>query len=484
MAAHLAGLSLGAAISCAGGGLLFAGAVWTFERVAAGNGYDLPHAILQHGISNEWHTTAGGLIGSTPVAMGLTALASALSVETPDRAPKLNTNGLACLGTMVAVPAALLMNRGLRAVAGEQASGCSRVLCGAIPLMALGLTLALPAALLHQSASSEAALRFIVNFGAGMAGAAVREALTQTSAPAWSGIERNGQGWAYGLSEARGHDRLGSTLVPTLASCLFFAGSTALMHQLEARLDLGMVPAGSTLLTLPAAEVGRRTALKSLLLQSTNELLEGIWRGLPLAAYAGARGIKLRYRNAHAGLADVPAALRATARDPAAWDKASVFASVRAMDGALPNLFSQLAGMAPEGPFWNGFRVAAVLAQGATMSRTPLLAAHALPRLASAGAAVGTPPAEAAAMDADDRDGLDAAASSSVRISTASGSSSEPVAAPTAPHSSLRWSMASSAGASPPDSSEISIDLKAPDPSRQGKAIPTTPASAPGLAWA
>jgi hypothetical protein len=80
--------------------------------------------------------------------------------------------------------------------------------------------------------------------------------------------------------------------------------------------------------------------------------------------------------------------MRASCRDPATWDRTTVFASARLLDGALPNLLAQLASMPGATHYWNGFRIGAALAQGATMARTPIVAAHVLPRM-SGNASVG-----------------------------------------------------------------------------------------------
>lgn len=378
----LAGMGTSAAVLAGIGALAIGTAISLAEVHYARKGCEVPGAIVQHGVSNDWHTLAGGLAGATPTTMALCALASALAVTAADGTPELGVNSLACLAAMVAAPAMLLVGKSTRAIAGEPARPAISLACVAVPMITVGLALGLPSAVLHQRSSPEAALRFLVSFAANMAGATVREALTQTTLPAWRGIDRTGTGLEYGISDAGPQERLASTVVPTLISCLLFAGSSALtLHTLEAACDLGIAPAGQALLAQSLAETGRRSALRSLVLQSTNEMLEGLWRGLSLAAYAGARGIPLRCRNSEAGVGDIPEAMRSARRDPAAWDRTALFASARLLDGALPNLLAQLANLPGTTHYWNGFRIGAVIAQGATMARTPVLAAHVLPRL-------------------------------------------------------------------------------------------------------
>ncbi len=339
----------------------------------------MPHVTLQHGICNELHTLAGGLLGATPVAAGLTVLGAALATTASGNIA-LAGNGLAFLTAVVACPAAALIACGARAASVDVPTDLRRLVVYGSPLLAVGAVLVVPTLALHATVSAEAATRYVISFGVNMASAAVREALTQTTARAWSGLERNGVGAAYGLSQARGADRAGSTVAATFTSCLLFAASTGLlMHQLEHWTGLGMAPAGQSVLALTATEVARRTALRSTLMQSTNELLEGMARCLPLAGYAYLRGIPLRYRDEDAGLPDVPAQLRRNAADPASLRRAALFASARTLDGALSNVLSQLSGAASSHAFWNGYRVAAVVAQGATMARTPIVVAWLLP---------------------------------------------------------------------------------------------------------
>ena len=449
IAASLAGLGTGAAALIAVGALTVGATVCLVEARSARSGNQLPPAVVQHGVCNDWHTLIGGLAGSTPITVALAGLASALAVTAADGPPRLGANGLACLGAMVAAPAVLLVSKGVQAIAGKPAGAVGSLAYLSIPVLTVGVFLGVPTAMLQQ-ASPDAALRFVIGFAANMAGATVREALTQATLPAWRGIERTGAGLHYGLTEAGVQERLGSTLFPTLISCLLFAGSTGLtLHYLEAATDLGLAPAGQALLDQSLIDIGRRSALRSLVLQSTNEMLEGLWRGLALAGYAGARGIALRYRNTDSGLADVPAALHASSRDPATWDRTAVFASARLLDGALPNLLTQLASLPATNCYWNGFRIGAVLAQGATMARTPILAAHVLPRMA------GSQSIGIAAPGASEPETTDSGA--------ASLSDQEQGAASSTP---------------------TSIVVESDDPTEDATASPLTPCADPRLAWA
>ena len=97
------------------------------------------------------------------------------------------------------------------------------------------------------------------------------------------------------------------------------------------------------------------------------------------SGYAYLRGIPLRYRDEEAGLPDVPAQLRRNAADPASLRRAALFASARTLDGALPKLLSQFSGASSPLAFWSAYRIAAVLAQGATMASTPIVVAWLLP---------------------------------------------------------------------------------------------------------
>lgn len=377
--AGAAGLGTTTVAACAAAGGTLGGIVWITEMASMRAGWRLPHVSLQHGLCNELHTLAGGLLGSAPVAAALTALAATLAT-TDNGSPELGSNGLAFLAAMVACPAAVLLAAGARAASAEISTDMRRLLVYGAPLLTVGAVLVAPTLVMHATGSNEAATRFVISFGTNMAGAVVREALTQTTARAWSGIERNGSGPHYGLREAHGPDRAGSTVVPTLTSCLLFAASSSLLlHEVEQWAGLGMTPAGQSILAMSAAEAARRTALRSTVMQSTNELLEGIARCLPLAAYAFLRDIPLTYRHAEAGLPDVPAALQRNAQNPAAWRAATLFAAARTLDGALPNVLGQMSNAVAPERFWTGYRIAAALAQGATMARSPLLTAFLLP---------------------------------------------------------------------------------------------------------
>lgn len=377
--ASLTGLGGSAVAACAAAGAAVGCIIWIGEITSLRQGWQLPHVALQHGICNELHTLAGGLLGATPVAAGLTVLGAALATTASGNIA-LAGNGLAFLTAVVACPTAALIACGARAASVDFPTDLRRLVVYGSPLLAVGAVLVVPTLALYATVSAESATRYVISFGATMASAAVREALTQTTARAWSGLERNGVGAAYGLSRARGADRAGSTVAATFTSCLLFAASTGLlMHQLENWTGLGMAPTGQSVLALTATEVARRTALRSTLMQSTNELLEGLARCLPLAAYAYVRGIPLLYRDTGAGLPDVPAQLRRNAADPATLRRAALFAAARTLDGALPNVLTQLSGASSPLAFWSGYRIAAVLAQGATMTRTPIVAAWLLP---------------------------------------------------------------------------------------------------------
>lgn len=377
--AGAAGLGTTTVAACATAGAALGGMVWIAEMASIRAGWQLPHVALQHGLCNELHTLAGGLLGSAPVAATLTALAAALATS-DSGSRELGSNGLAFLTATVACPAVALLGAGARAACAEMPADMRQLLVYGAPLLTVGAVLVAPALVMHATGSREAATRFVIGFGANMAGAVVREALTQTTARAWSGIERNGSGPDYGLRQAHGHDRAGSTIVPTLTSCILFAASSSLLlHQVEHWAGLGMTPAGQSILAMSAAEAARRTALRSTVMQSTNELLEGVARCLPLAAYALLRDIPLTYRHAQAGLPDVPATFQRNARNPAAWRAATLFAAARTLDGALPNVLGQLSNAVAPDRFWTGCRIAAVVAQGATMARSPLLAALLLP---------------------------------------------------------------------------------------------------------
>lgn len=378
--ASAAGLGPAAAASWAAGAVAVGGVVWIGEMASIRYGFQLPHVTLQHALCNELHTLAGGLLGATPVAAALTALGAAMAAPNAAGVPEVGYNGLAMLSAIVACPMVLLLSSAARATEADPSSGIGQLIRYGLPLAAAGAALVAPAVVLQAAVSPEAATRFVIVFGAGMACAAVREGLTQATTRAWGGLERNGVGANYGLSQARGADRAASTMLPTAASCLLFTVTTGLLvHQLDAWYDLGIAPAGQSVLTMSAAETARRTALRYTLMQSTNELLEGIARCLPLAGYARVRGIPLRYRNDDAGIHQIPAQLRRNLADPETLRRAALFASARTLDGGMINILGQLSTVLSPDVFWNGFRVAAMLAQGATMARTPIIAAWLLP---------------------------------------------------------------------------------------------------------
>lgn len=378
--ASAAGLGSSAVATCAVGAAAVGTVVWFGEMASIRYGFELPHVTLQHALCNELHTLAGGLLGATPVAAALTALGAALAQPNAAGIPETGYNGLALMTAAVACPSVALLTAAARAADVDPSSTIRQLMVYGLPLLATGAVLVAPAIALQAAVAPEAASRYVITFGAAMACAAVREGLTQASARAWGGLERNGVGAHYGLSQAQGADRAASTVLPTAASCLLFAVTTGLLvHQLDASCGLGLAPVGQSVLAMSAGEAARRTALRYTLMQSTNELLEGIARCLPLAAYARMRGIPLRYRDDGGGMRDVPGQLRRKLADPETLRRAALFASARTMDGALSNVLSQLSAALSPDVFWNDYRIAAVLAQAATMARTPIIAAWLLP---------------------------------------------------------------------------------------------------------
>lgn len=381
--ASVAGLGTSGVATCTAGAAAVGAVIWAGEIACLRYGIQLPHVTLQHALCNELHTLAGGLLGATPAAAALTTLGTAMARPNAAGIPETGFDGLALMTAVVACPTVVLLGIAARAADVDQASGLRKMMVYGLPWLATGAVLLSPAIVLQAAVSPEAASRFVIAFGAGMACAVVREGLTQASARAWGGVERNGTGANYGLSQAEGADRAASTVLPTAASCLLFAVTTGLLvHQLEACCSLGMVPAGQSVLAMSAGVAARRTALRYTLMQSTNELLEGIARCLPLAGYARARDIPLRYRDDGAGIRDVPGQLRRNLADPETLRRAALFASARTMDGALSNVLGQLSVALSPAVFWNDYRIAAVLVQGATMARTPFIAAWLLPAAA------------------------------------------------------------------------------------------------------
>lgn len=395
--ASAAGLGSGAIAACTLGAAAMGTVIWIGEYTSLRYGVQLPHVTLQHALCNELHTLAGGSLGATPAAAALTALGAAMAEPNAAGIPEIGFNGLAMMTTVVACPTVVLLLVAARAADADPASGIRQLMVYGLPWAAAGAALVAPALALQAVVSPEAASRFVITFGAGMACAAVREGLTQASARAWSSVERDGAGANYGLSQAEGADRAASTVLPTAASCLLFAATTSLLvHQMEACCGLGMVPAGRSVLAMSGAEAARHTALRYTLMQSTNELLEGIARCLPLAAFARMRNIPLRYRNDDAGIDDVPTQLRRNLADPATLRRAALFASARTMDGALTNVLVQLSSALSPEVFWNDYRIAAVLVQGATMARTPIVAAWLLAGAAPEATPEAAPPASVA----------------------------------------------------------------------------------------
>ena len=378
--ASAAGLGTSAVAACTAGAVAVGAVIWIGEIASLRYGFPLPHVTLQHALCNELHTLAGGLLGATPAAAALTALGVAMARPNAAGIPETGFDGLAMMTAAVACPTIVLLSIAARAADVDQASDLRKLMVYGLPWLATGALLVSPAIVLQAAVSPEAASRFVIAFGANMACASVREGLTQASARAWGGVERNGAGANYGLSQAEGADRAASTVLPTAASCLLFTVTTGLLvHQLEAYCGLGMVPAGQSVLAMSAGTAARRTALRYTLMQSTNELLEGIARCLPLAGYARARDIPLRYRDDGAGFRDVPVQLRRNLADPETLRRAALFASARTLDGALSNVLGQLSAALSPTVFWNDYRIAAVLVQGATMARTPFVAAWLLP---------------------------------------------------------------------------------------------------------
>jgi hypothetical protein len=153
---------------------------------------------------------------------------------------------------------------------------------------------------------------------------------------------------------------------------LFSLSSGLLMIGIEEWAGLQLVPAGASILGMTAAQLAGRHCARQLLLNAPGEMLEAAWRLLPLGAYAACRDIPLEYRRPRGGgLLASPRQWFRHVRDHAVYDKANVFTAARILDGGLVSLANLLPNAS----------VGAALLQGATMLRTPLLAAYVLPRL-------------------------------------------------------------------------------------------------------
>jgi hypothetical protein len=102
------------------------------------------------------------------------------------------------------------------------------------------------------------------------------------------------------------------------------------------------------------------------------EMLEALWRYLPIGAYAAIRKLPLEYRRKRGcGLVHSPRQFARHVTDTASYQKAIAFAGVRVVDGSLVGALSML----PD------CRWGAPILQGVTMLRTPMLAALVLPKV-------------------------------------------------------------------------------------------------------
>lgn len=373
---------------------------WLAENFSLMRRQQFMHATMQHVVFNGIHVAVSGLLGNLPASLAAQQLASRFSsVSAPAGnaapQPQISAGGFALLLSAVALPTfavyhffarTLACSRETRtdddaaqasAAAPEQDSpaDCALRRIGdvAAPLVATAALLAAPAYAIHHFAGSEQGVRFLVLCMGNVGGSMLREILNQTTARAWTSIRRTGIGAGYGLSQEPPLQRGWSTLVSTSASIALFAASSAMFQFLTDLFpDLQLAPAGMSILSLSAAEFARRACMRQLAMSAPGEMLEALWRYLPLGAYAALSKIPLEYRRARGcGLLHSPRQWMRHVTDTASYQKAVAFAGLRVADGSVVTALQLL-------PYCHW---AAPLVQGCTMARTPILAANVLPKL-------------------------------------------------------------------------------------------------------
>lgn len=250
-----------------------------------------------------------------------------------------------------------------------------------------GITaLLVPAGVLYASGASEQALRVLILSAGQCVGNGVRESLNQLTAAGWTAVRRDGEGLAYGLSNAPPAQRLLSTVAPTVLSTLMFGASVALVHMLENVCATAVVPQGQAILLQPAAQFGARLALRSALVVPGLEMLEALSRCAGFGIYGAMAGTALEYRHRHgAGLFDAPAQFARHVRKGPCYERVAAFTSARAIDSCLVNMLNRVADLTRDldggqAAYWNAARIVAVLTQAGTLGRTPVVAAWVLPR--------------------------------------------------------------------------------------------------------
>ncbi|MET0964642.1 MAG: hypothetical protein ABWY05_17770 [Noviherbaspirillum sp.] len=183
--ASAAGLGASAVAGCAAAGAAVGGIIWIGEIAS----------LRQVGNCRMSHCSMASAMSCTRWPAGwLTALGASLAT-TGSNGPKLGGNGLAFLTAAVACPAVALLGAAARSAGADVSPGLRRLLVYGAPAATVGAVLVAPSLALYAMASPEAASRFVIGFGVNMAGAAVRKALTQSTACAWSGVARNGVAW-------------------------------------------------------------------------------------------------------------------------------------------------------------------------------------------------------------------------------------------------------------------------------------------------